>query len=245
MRKIWVVLVLVASLMPASALADSLSVNVKDKYVIGKGINVYDGPVVQTDLFVNLPHGLYADIWWSVSADNSDVNGDFGDEVDYTLGWSGEAYGLTLDANFSYFDLVKLFSTNGGDALNPNIDVSKSFSVGNHTLTPYVRTEIYVPIEWSADAKSGVHLFWGVKHQWRLTDRIAVNQKLAAFYDTGTFVASDSGILGHYDIGIGWKVRDNFTINAPTLKVIFPISSLNDGRTTEHILGGGVTLTFN
>ena len=244
-RFVAVLLLFFVAIAPHVARGHTLSVQVKDKYVLGKGVKIYDGPVVQTDLLINLPRGFYVDLWWSAGLDNSDLDGGLDDEVDYTVGWAGKAKGLDLDFGVSYFDLIGLYSLDGGDVVQPYLDLGKSFQpTERHAFTPYIRAEVQIPIGWDEDAHNGVHLFGGLKHTWQAHERFSVFHKLALMYDTGTFVNSDHGFLGHYDLALNWRIADAVTVQLPTFRVVFPISDLSDGREVQHVVGGGVTITF-
>jgi hypothetical protein len=118
------VVTIVYAALPLATHANSVSFQVKDKYILNKGLRLFDGPVFQTDLYLTLPHGLYADLWWSTNFDTH-FSENFADELDYTFGWAAEFKGLTLDASITYYDLVGLFSTKGGDALQLALEVAE------------------------------------------------------------------------------------------------------------------------
>ena len=238
--------VFLSIMVPSVVCAHSLSLEVKDKYLISKGITVYEGPVIQTNLTIDLPKGFYLGLFGSKSADSSDFTGNFGNEVDYTVGWSGIVRNLRLDFGVSYLDLAKVFSTKGGDAVQMYGEVGRDIILNGHnTLTLYMRTEMHIPVgKWQGNAHAGAYVFMGVKNQWRVHKYMALNQKLAVMYDTGTFVASDRGFLGHYDLDVSWNLTKALSMSLPTFKLIFPISSLNDGRGVEHMVGGGLNFKF-
>lgn len=233
-------------LMPSIVCAHTLLVEVQDKYLISKGITIYDGPVIQTNLTIDLPKGFYLGLFWSKSGDSPDFTDTLGNEVDYTFGWTGGVKDFRLDFGVSYFDIGKVFSVKGGDAVQIYFGVEKDIVVSDlHTLTAYMRTEIYKPVGgWDGNAHAGAHIFMGVKHQLRLHKHVTLNQKIAVMYDTGTFVASDHGFLGHYNLDVSWKLTNTISTSVPALKLIFPISNLNDGRGVEHAVGGSLNFRF-
>lgn len=226
--------------LPITASAHTVSVTVMDKYVVNKGITLHDGPVLQIDAFFGLRLGFYFDLWASKSLDRLSINDSFGNEIDLTLGWAGNVRGFGVDAGIAYFDLIELFSLNGGDVVQPFIELNKTFIPADaHTLTPYVRVEIMLPVGWEGNPSSGAHIFAGVKHNWKVLDRLALNQKAAVMYDTGTFAGFSSGILGSYDLGLSVALTESVSVG-PTFKVVFPVSDLDDGRKTEYAFGGVV-----
>ncbi len=245
MRKLAGILFLMLSLVfPLGAWSQTLTIQVKDKYLLGKDIVAYNKPVVQTDLFIPLIKGFYLDLWWS-SGFNKNLNGGFDDEIDYTVGWSGEVKNLNLDLGVAYYNLFNLGRV-AGDILQPYFEFGKSFRIKEqHLLTPYFRTEIYFPVEWKGvDAKRGALIFGGVKYEWQALEYLTVSQKLAMVYDTGTFIASDRGFLGDYNLALSWKVTEKMSIDLPTFRAIVPLSNLNDGRETKTVFGTGITFKF-
>ncbi len=246
MRKIALVLMCVLMGMPGISLADHFSTQIKDKYVLGKGLNIYDDPVIQRDVFVELGRGFYVDLWWSTGLDEPNLNLGNDDEVDWTTGWKGEVGGnCKLDIGIAYFDLTKIFSIEEGDVIQPFAELGRKYELDSrHSFTPYIRAVGLVPIGWDKDARSGAHIFLGLKHDWQPCELLGVSQKFAVMYDTGTLVSSDRGFLGNYDLGLNWKVSKRATVNLPSFKLISPISDLDDGRKTQHVVGGGITFSF-
>lgn len=244
-RTLLIVLLLgLSTLQSFTADAHTLSVDVKDKFVAGKGLTVYDGPVVQTDLFLVLPSCFTLDLWWSTSV-NGNLNGDFGDEIDLTVSCSGRVANFNVAVGLGYFDLFRLFSQKGGDVVQPYVDISREFRIGgSNFLIPYARAEIIIPVGWEGDAKAGVHFFAGATWRWQIHQRVAFNQKFSLMYDTGTFVNFNSALLGSYDAGLTWKVMESISITLPTFQLISPFSSPNDGRKTERAIGGRVGYNF-
>lgn len=246
MHKCFWVLLLVFSFIyrPSESLGQSLSIQVKDKYLLGKGIVAHNKSVIQTDLYIPLDKGLYLDFWWS-SGFNKKLDGGFDDEIDETIGWSGEVKNLDVDLGIAHFNLFRIDRLDG-DVVQPYFEIGKNFKVNDrHALTPYFRTEIYFPVGWKGvDAKRGAHIFGGIKHYWQALERLTISQKLAAVYDTGTFVNFDHGFLGDYSVGLGWKITDKITIDLPTFRAVFPLTDLKDGRKPNTVFGGGITFKF-
>jgi hypothetical protein len=77
------------------------------QYLGVNGSIFLDNPVIQTDLGLRWDN-LYANIWWSVGLDDSDLNSNFGDEVDLTLGWAKTNGRFTWDTGLLYLEVVNL-----------------------------------------------------------------------------------------------------------------------------------------
>jgi len=244
MKIIATALALLALMYASIVHAHTLSFAVKSKYVLSKGVEVYDKPVAQTDLLLNLPHGFCFDLFWSTSLDNADFNSDFGDEINWTLCWSGVWRSVAIDLGVGYLDLVDLFSLNGGDVIQPYMVVTRPFSLNNaHTIAPYFRLEAEFPIKWDGlDARKGVHIFVGASHLWQLFPDWLVTSKLALVYDTGTFTQHDAGMLVNYEMSIGWNINPELRLDLATYRLSVPLSVHDRG--TENIFGGGVSYSF-
>lgn len=243
---------LLAVLAPSVTRAHTFSVNVESSYVIDKAIEVYDGPVVKSDLVINisefsrhLPDGLSLEFWWGTSPETG-LSADNGDEADYTIWWNGSVKGLDLSFSFGYFDLIELGSNEGGDVIQPSFGLSRGFQVSErHNLRPFLKTDVLIPIGWDGiNARSGVHVTTGMAHTWQLHERITFNQRFAFIGDSGTFVNSDAGLLADYKARLQWKITENVGFDFPTFRVISPIAAINDGRKAHHVWGGGITFSF-
>lgn len=222
----------------------TLSSKVYSKYLIADTGHIgHDKPVVQTDLFVSLPKGFYFDLWHSAGLDGTGLSSDYGDEIDYTMGWSGKLGGVNFDLGVSYFDLVDLFKSPQGDLIRPYLKLNKNFDVSeSHRLTPFV----YFGFPYSAKGDEFGHGFFvrpGVKHAWQMTSNLTLNQRGNLFFDDGA-CGFDSGVFGEYRCDLSWQISKSTTIDLISVKGITPFTSLSDSRKTEIVYGTGITYRF-
>ncbi len=230
---------------PASAdVSATLTSKVLSRYVLVNGADVYRKPVVQSELLLLLPKGFYADLFWSTGM-NTQFSHDLDDEVDWTVGWSGNVgKGVVLDFGVTYFDLRSLWSTKGpvGDFIQPFAQAEKTFSLSeSQSLTPYLRLEVLFPTH--ADIRTGSYVHLGVRHVWTVSDVLALNQKLFLVGDSGA-AGFDAVVIGHYQAGLDWRMAKKLTLTLPTLKFSSPLSHVSDGRQGEFVYGLGMSLAF-
>jgi len=202
-----------------------------------------DDPSLQNDLFVSLPKGFYLEIWHSVGLDGTGLSSDYGDELDYIIGWKGEVKEINLDLGAVYIDCVDLFKSPQGDLIIPYLEVNKEFDISeNHRLTPYVCFEF--PYSAKGDEFGhGLWTYFGTKHAWQITPKFAFSQKVNLFFDDGA-CGNDSGLLGQYRCDLSWQISKSTTIDLISIKAITPFTSLSDNRKTEIVYGAGITYRF-
>lgn len=202
-----------------------------------------DDPSLQNDLFITLPKGFYLEIWNSIGLDGTGLSSDYGDELDYLVGWSGKSEEINLDIGIAYIDCIDLFESPRGDLILPYLEINKEFDVSEkHRLTPYIGFEF----PFSAKGNEFGHGFFarfGVKHAWQISPKLVFNQKINLFFDDGA-LGGDSGILGQYRCDLSWQISKSTTIDLISIKAIDPITSLSDGRKTEMVYGTGIAYRF-
>jgi len=219
----------------------SFSSKVWSRYLGSDSAVIHDDPVLQNDVFILLANGFYFNIWQSVGLDDTDLSSNFGDELDFTLGWNGNIDKFGLDMGIIYIDGLPVFEMAQGDSLMPYIELNRGFDItAKHSLTPYAKLELLFPLngDYSSSDISG-----GIKHNWQLSDRFAISQKAYLLYDNGVW-GFDDGVIGGYNMDLSWKLSEKFAINPLMLKITTPMASLNDGRKTEMVFGTGLTFHF-
>lgn len=219
-----------------------LSTKVWSKYLFISGVVYHDEPVAQTDLFVGLPKGFYADLWWSVGLDGTDASSDFGDEIDYTVGWAGSFGKLDVDLGIAYFDSFELFDTGGdGDVLQPYIELSKTLKLGEkHKLTPYTAFQWQQPLK--SSMSNGGYLIGGVSDLFQISPKVSVNSKVGVLYDTGAY-NYDNGLVGFAKLEASWQLTKKFSMQLPSIMATKPIST-SDERKTQVAFGLGLSIDF-
>lgn len=225
---------------------DKLTVNLSTKvwseYLFTNGAIFHDKPVVQTDLFVGLPKGFYADLWWSAGLDGTDASSDFGDEIDYTLGWAGSLGKLDVDLGITYIDLFELFdSGEDGDVLQPYIELGQTLKLGEkHEFTLYTVFQWHQPLKDSMS--NGGYLISGAKDLWQISPKVSVSSEVSVLYDSGAY-NYDDGLVGFANFEMSWQITKSFSMQLPSIKVAEPIST-SDERKTQIVSGLGFSINF-
>lgn len=222
----------------------TLSSKVWSKYLGTTGSIVHDKPVLQTDIFVSLPKGFYFDIWHSMGLDDHKLSSNFGDEIDLTLGWTGGiGKKFYLNVGLAYYDCYQLLRGKQFDAFAPFAEVGRPFEVGRflgtHTIIPFGRLELNFP---TGDLDSGIYSYAGIKHAWKISEKLQMKQKADFLYDSGSFGVK-SGLIGRYESGLSWQISKKISVEPINIKARTPISSISD-RKTEIVFGTGITLCF-
>ncbi len=246
-RVLTAVLVLIFFLAASAANAGdyslAFSTKILPRYVSGSsGAVFYDRPVLQTDLFLTMPHGLWFDLWLSKGLDDFGLAENYSNEVDYGFGWTGEIKTLCITAGVYYFDLMKVLRVPSGDLVQPFLEVSKTFSLTKtHTVSPYGRFEYL----FSADQKiwSGTRNFShaGLKHGWKISQKWSISQRMNLIYDSGGLGGAENTTLGQYGLTVNWMVTENFTVNPLIYTFSAPLNPVNDGRTAQNVIGFGIS----
>ena len=219
-----------------------LTIEGGNKFLSAKGTVAYPRPVLRLDFFAKaksispkLPECLYANVWFSKSADRASVD-TFGDEIDLKLGceWNG------FDGGIAYF---KLFGKGVGDVLQPYLGFSKSFTpLENHTIAPCVKVEGEIPLGWSNGAKNGALISLCVSHRFT-SGVLSFNQRAAFVYDLGGLKGFESGWMWRYDASFVWPVSNNFQFKFPIFRTILPLT-IHDIRRNEYAVSGAVVLNY-
>lgn len=221
----------------------ALSTKFWSQYLDNNGAVNHDQPVLQSDLFISLPLGFYFDFWHSMGLDETGLSTDFGDEINYTLGWGGTLNGFGFDLGFSYLDFIDLFKMPKGDVLRPYAEINKEFKITEkNILTPYARWDGSFPASGNSPEKDQWFSL-GLKHVWQINETAELKQKLFTLYDTGA-LGFAKAVIGQYNIGLGWNVTKSVTLDLPNFKISTPLTPVNDGRKTEFVIGAGLSLRF-
>lgn len=221
--------------------AQTLTVAVEDKKLVAKDFVIYNKPVWKLNLSLPVVWGCNVDLFL-MSGFNKDLKGPE-DEVDET-GWcTGEYKGFGYEVGLSHFNLAPLGRING-DVVQPYVELSRRFSLNeSHSITPYFRSEVLIPIGWKGGARTGTFTYVGARHEWSILERMSIIHRYAFVYDSGSFY-SDRGWLGDYKIAFSWKINEHVLLDLPTFRVFSPISDLKDGRKTNTVFGSSITFKY-
>lgn len=218
-----------------------VSTDLKSKYVApGLGFVADQGPVAQMGITASLSNGLYVNVWGSKSLTDRSRQLNFGDELNYTLGWGCTLAGFGVAASVSYFDLAPLVRSKN-DMVQFALEVNRSFVLGEHMLTPYVALKPMIAISKS----DGLRIEGGLRHRWLFSEQIAITQGGRVLCDTGTG-GVERGCNFRYDAALSWKVSGTVRVDFPTIQLFQPIThfSDDDGRKREWLVGTRLTVVF-
>lgn len=201
-----------------------------DTYRGANGGIFYDGPVVQSDLFISFQNGIYADLWAS-RGNKAGWMDDFDSEVDYNAGWANSNF----DLGVMYIDVAKLSAS---DVLQLYAKVAtREFQGG---LQGRFVIEHYLAMSGNDPARGTItrlHLMQNV-----VVGHGSLGWKLGAFYDTGAFGFAE-GTVGEGEISLLYNMG---RLSAgPLVKCTAPISlSRDDGRESGCAFGLIIKPTF-
>lgn len=232
----------------ASAPNESVSVKffpkVLSNYKIFNGVTIHDDPVVETDLTLAFPKGFQLGLVHYVGLNDADLSSDFGDELDYTLGWSGKILGTDVVAGASYFDIVELgYRTKGvTDVIRGYLGASRNYEITEgHKLGPTAKLESRMRVEGHSDL--GFALWVGAQHSWQISQSFSFSQKLRAIGDTGSIGFKDI-VLGRYDAGFNYCFGKNVTWNIFSFTLTTPLTPAGNGQETGETYGTGLLISF-
>ncbi|MDP3770622.1 MAG: hypothetical protein Q8R40_06885 [bacterium] len=220
----------------------TLSSRLWSQYVGANGFVLHNGPEMQNDLSVGLPHGFTLGLTHFVGLNGSSLSSGFDDEVDLNLDWTGKLFGLNLNTGVFYLDLYPVLkgSTNMWQTY---MEVGKEFGVfGNQTLTPYARLDVYAPAH-AGSFEGGTWLRAGLKHHVPISDLVSLDHKVSLMHDDGA-LGFQPGYLADYQGSLSWAVTKALTVEAPNYRVVMPLENFSDGRGTTGVVGAGVVYRF-
>lgn len=198
--------ILLALLAICSTLSASTVITTKyaNKYLsFGGGSVLHDGSVIQTDITTTFENGAFVGIWTSYSPDGES---NLGDEIDFTVGWSGQiGKGWTLGYSSTYFDEQELSTFGAGDILYNKLVLSRQLS--DYTLAFTVRN--YSPMSGSG-FEGGWLIGASVSRNFQLSEKLSLFTSIELNHDNGA-LGCDSGLMVNPFVGMSYKVNDAVT----------------------------------
>jgi hypothetical protein len=238
--------------MPTIALR-SLVVN---RFVLSNGYVDYSKPLIQSDLHIGFKNGFYVNLWNSKplekeSVESTEDEGGLdqgesvvvtGNELDYTVGWSGPiVFGAVVDIGSSYCDLPR-FGKMGAveDVLYSYVKISKTAGA---VLDVTVTAEKFTVMHLSPYRGGALYAVGLSKSDSYLREKLTLDISLEGVHDTGNF-GNQQGKLIRGKVGFGWNLFKNLTIILPKLDSYLPIGRIHDDRKMETAITGGLIYWF-
>jgi len=202
-----------------NAVEVSYTVGVVDKYLLPTGGTVYDGrTMMQGDLTVSLPNGLYVSFWGARGF--GDLKDDLrGDEVDYIIGWASDVGPCAVDIALVYYDIAPVFKGRMDNIWAPYVKVSSpEYEFGQLAVSPFGRIEVDIP-EAGSSFGGGAFFSAGVDSSYVLSDQVVVNYSPSLTYDNGAYDGEKNFICAQVislDMTVGpLVVSPNFLLTVP------------------------------
>ena len=209
----------------------SVSSNLKSEYMGFNGAIFHEQPVLQTDLSLSWPSGVYTGIWHSVGFDDKSLSSNFGDEVDIYVGWARSWRSLNVNTGTIFVDVYPVTTMPGGDVLFSYLEANTAFN----SLSPFVRIDHSLPLVGQKPVR-GTFTSAGLRHQWAINQNTSIKQEIKTMHDTGTF-GFDAGWLSQYLLTCNWH---GFNIH---VRGSYPLTKLSQ-RQPKLVCGGGYSFTF-
>jgi hypothetical protein len=185
------------------------------------------------------PEGFYAGCWlWDASNKSK--------ELDLTLGWNGERFGLVWDAGAQVFDLWQLQSR----FFDTYLKVGKKFRFGPNEFTPYIKPEWALQLRNTPGVpEGGTYLGVGLEHYLHLDVLRGVDiwQDLRLLTDDGAYGLKRTTLV-RYSGKLSWGTPVPWLkINLPIIELIGPTEDLppSDDRRPVVAVAAGITGTFD
>jgi hypothetical protein len=203
------------------------------KYLGKIGVVAWNKPVNQSELTASWKNGSFLDLWTSTGFDKQS---NFGDEVDYTVGWAGKHWSMGA----TWIDLSPQLSMHGGDILQSAITFQQSFNIQGQSMTAYVEADRLEVTEDPSKNSSSFGLA-GIKFQrpWR---KLSMGSDVSVMKETGIF-GSKPVLLKRFIESMSLQVNKTLTLTPVKLYVVTPNRS--SGRGISNQVSSGLTLSFN
>ncbi|MFA6445778.1 MAG: hypothetical protein WCW14_00820 [Candidatus Paceibacterota bacterium] len=227
----------------------TLTIKTSDKFVKAPaGVVVYDKPVVQGDLSLAMPYGLYAGIWqsqaWNAKQDS------IANEIDYYVGIEHKLFGYTYGLELKYWDRTALFEGPANDVWvikerirgetlsskqNPSEDISFQTAI-----TPFAEFLEFFPGR-DSTFEGGIIISAGYTIELKTHEKSKCKWILEPIvgYDDGIF-KKDTAVIFRGRSAIVWQISKNLQMVLPEYTFVEPTSN-NDSRRTINMISAGMT----
>lgn len=172
MKRLWLFVLTISSLHSARA-ETTISVDSYNGYVWGSGERTIRGESQQLNVYTDFKNGVYLNMW-GLTKQRKSI-----EEVDFTIGYLTELYGMEVDASISYYDVLPNFDGTEDDIVSPYITLTGSVT---DSINVIAGAETYIVIGDSAN--SGIRPFVGIEKHWQAGNEISVTTALEVGYET-------------------------------------------------------------
>lgn len=198
---------------------------VKTMYLGGNGAVFYDGPVLQSDLYLGWDSGFFVDVWTSTAAN---TRRNFDKEIDFIIGYNGQIGDMKFAVDVGYFVLVI------SDVVNLNVDL-------NPIGPLFLRAELYAPVH-SGGPKSGFVPAMGLRNRFSLSPLTTLVIEEWLEYDSGAF-GFEKGLFAQGYVGLDVTMTESISLTGG-MTWSAPLKSINDGRKNELSVQVGLVYEF-
>lgn len=222
----------------------TVSLDLKQGYLDRNGMEWYDRNVAVANVVLNLPKGFRFEAWgsWAPEGDHGGTANDLGDEIDYTLAWSGNLDLFKFDVGASYFDLVGIGKGPAGDVFTPFVGMSYEIALGkSNALEPYTRINWYLPGK-NSGFEGGIWTTVGLRHSADFTKYLSLSHEVRLTHDDGAY-GLQAGFVGQYEAALCWQLSKYVTLRAPNVVLSKPLNGFQD-RFAKAVFGIGADFSF-
>jgi len=211
---------------------------VRSKYVGPDGLQFYGDPVLQSSVTVNHKSGLFFDLWYSTGF-NSQFSNDWDDEIDYTLGWSGEVSNFELGSSLSYFDNFKNLNFTYNDVVKGNVHLGYPKQIKPWLrFVPYLDYVTFIVPNKRTPFVGGNLYSIGSGSEIILTNKMKIAPLIQFTWDDGAFGVR-SGHFIKLSSNLNWTLSKHFIWNV--LEATFYSPSNRREMKKEFVLGTGLS----
>ena len=226
-----------ASELPFSANITSL---VNSKYLVfGNGVNLYDSPVLQTDLMISGPYGFYIDLWNSRALGGDAWDSTYGDEFDYGIGWSGKVWIFDTTLAVTYFDEPSVFSFDETDILLCKGTISTEVWQGLNAFGSFSNYSTVFSGHPYPD-NGGFIIETGLNRTFSY-GRFSTCPQVSIAYDDGSF-GIDPGFILKGDVGLTTDLGKGISLIGPDIRIFHSLSV--EKVDSNYVLYGGLGFSF-
>jgi hypothetical protein len=175
-----------------------------------EGFVYHDKPVIQTEVFTYYDSGLYTVLWASFGLDDADLSSNWGDEMDYVIGWYGHVKGQRLDLSLAYFDTWDIGHVPNGDL----IQAKAVYGLGQWYINGHsLRRSVGVKYRHEAKGnEDGFYTSLNLRHDRALTQALTVGQDFTITHDSGV-CGADEGIIGKYGFDMNYTIASGIDLD--------------------------------